>query len=296
MEIRELSFPEYLFLDKDTMHTALSNQYMSCIVKGAGKALALYDENCQILSYILLYLGKNSCKIVYICTEPSCRNKGYATKLIQNVKETYHGEITFNITDSFPSYQILDNLVKKLGFKVATCSRVFTAYINDKYWEKMDKLKFSQMKDFLLRDGGKCISFCDMDENTKNQLMKSPSNEFHNQLNPSSFLLNLRNGLDEELSSAMVKNDVLCSYILITRLTKETVCFEQISETAAEIGLGSVTAPLCYTLEKIRKHPEIKKMNLCILDDNDKSINYFLSMFSKDELKITKNINYCYGH
>lgn len=292
MEIRELSFAEYLFIDSN-MRTALSSQYMLNIQKGSGKAFALFDKE-KVISYILLYLEKEGCKITYICTDPNFYRRGYAEKLIRYVQQNFTGRIHLNITEQFGTYHAIDNCLRKLGFEVDTCSNIFTANVNEKMWEKMDKLKLSQMKDFLLRDGGKCIDFCNMDEDIKNQLLNSVNSEFKNKLNPAKFLLNIENNADEKLSTVMVKNGTVCSYALVTRLAKGSVCFEQISETAKDIGMGTVTAPLCSTLEKIRNIPEIEKINLCILDDNFDSLKYFFSMFSKDEIKITRNINYCY--
>lgn len=293
MDIRDLSFIEYYFLDKETMRSALSDHYMYYILKGSGKAVALYEDN-KIISYILLYLEKNKCKIVYICTDTSFRRKGYASKLIKELQQKYPGQICLNLSNQLPYFLALSNCVEKLGFKRSTYSNVFTVNADSNLWEKMDKLKFSQMKDFLLRDSSECVSFCEMSASVREQLMNSTKSEFNNQLDPALFLLNIGNSADEKLSTVMIKNGILCSYVLVSRPTKKTVCFEQISESQKDIGLGTVTAPLCCTLEKIKKDSEIEKLNLCILDNNSSSNNYFLSMFSKDEIKITRNINYNY--
>ncbi len=146
-------------------------------------------------------------------------------------------------------------------------------------------------KEVLLQDGSRCIPFREMDNSIRNQLISSPTSSFANTLNPAVLLQNDRN-VDLSISTVLVKNGVLVAYSLITRPTQNTISIEQISETQNEIGMGIIVAPLCVSLEAIRKIPEITIMKMTISDSNKKSLNFVARMFKGQEISSTKNISF----
>lgn len=290
MKIKILTFWEYLLLDAE-MHTGLSDHFMHAINEGEGAAFSL-SENGQTISYAIISQEVSGIRLQYIFTHPKMRRQGYATKLIAHFLKKSKYRIIATINESIDYSEAIIACLTKLSFKAYNSGTTYTATTDDAMWEKMDRLKIVKIKELLLRENAECISFKKMSIDARNQLLNSTQSEFGNKLNPSPFLTSNANRTDTDLSTIMLEDGILCSYVIITRLSRDAVCFEQISETNKKIGTGSIIAPICCALEGIRKKPEIKKFTLYILDNNQPSADFFLSMFSIDELRITRNVSY----
>lgn len=273
------------------MHTGLSDHFMHEVNRGASTAFSM-RENGQVVSYAIISQEIDCIRLQYIYTHPRMRRNGYATKLITHLLEQSKFRICTTINTSIENSDALIACLNKLSFKESGSGNIYTAAIDDTMWEKMDRLKIVKMKEMLLRGNAECIPFRDMDESVREQLLNSTYSEFGNKLNPAPFLVDKASGTDTDLSTIMLKDGILCSYVIITRPSNDTVCFDQISETHKKIGAGSVIAPLCCALEIIHERHEIKKFTLHILDNNQRSVDFFLSMFSKDELRISRQVSY----
>ncbi|MGN0618895.1 MAG: hypothetical protein ACI4J7_07720, partial [Ruminiclostridium sp.] len=138
-------------------------------------------------------------------------------------------------------------------------SCVYSVAAGESLWKRMEELRLVRMREFLLRDGSECIPFCKMEDHIKNQLINSPENSFHNSLNPAQLLQNNGGNVDLEISTVLVKSGELKAYALITRPSQNTVSVEQISEVRSEIGSGKIVAPICASLEAIRRIPELQQ-------------------------------------
>lgn len=147
------------------------------------------------------------------------------------------------------------------------------------------------MKEFLLRDGSVCIPFCEMNDSIRNRLINSPTNSFSNTLNPAKLLQNDKN-VDFEISTVLVKNGELVAYTLVTRPAQNTVSVEQISEAQNELGSGRIVAPLCLSLEAIRKNPEITMMKMTISNSNTSSNSFVTEILKGQEITSTQNISF----
>lgn len=290
MEVNSLTLWEYLMMDAE-MHTSLSDHYMYAMKQGLGAALSL-RENGQIVSYAIFKQENNHLRMHYIYTRPNMRRKGYATKLISHIQDQSKCKIVTTINKSIEYSDAIISCLIKLNFKESISGCIYTATVDSTMWDKMDNLKILKIKELLLRDNAVCIPFKDMDASAREQLLNSPHNEFDNTLNPAPFLTNNARRADSDFSTIMLKDGILCSYVIITRPDRDTVCFEQISETHSKIGTGSIIAPMCCALERIRECPEIKRLTLHIQDNNQRSVDFFLSMFSRDELRISHNASY----
>lgn len=290
MEIRSFTFWEYMLLGAE-MHTGLSDHFMYAVNRGASTSISI-RENGQVVSYAIISQEVDSIRLQCIYTHPQMRRKGYATKLITHLLEQSNYRICTTINMSIEFSDALIDCLNKLGFKRTNSGSIYTANIDDTMWEKMDRLKIVKMKELLLRGNAECIPFREMDESVRDQLLNSVHSEFGNKLDPAPFLVDNTSGTDTDFSTIMLKDGTLCSYIVITRPSEDAVCFDQISEAHNRIGAGSILAPLCCALEVIHERPEIKKFTLHILDNNQSSADFFLSMFSKDELRISREVSY----
>ncbi|MGN0619867.1 MAG: hypothetical protein ACI4J7_12675 [Ruminiclostridium sp.] len=131
-----------------------------------------------------------------------------------------------------------------------------------------------------------------MEDCIKNQLINSPENGFHNSLNPAQLLQNNAGNVDLEISTVLVKSGELKAYTLITRPSQNTVSVEQIAEARSDIGSGKIVAPLCASLEAIRKIPEITTMKMTISDRNKRSYSFVSEILKGQEICSTKNMSF----
>ncbi len=196
-----------------------------------------------------------------------------------------------HIVCSHPFFDAISACLKKLGFAVNDTRCVYAVSVGEKLWKRMDELHFVRMKEFLLRDGSVCIPFCEMNDSIRNRLINSPTNSFSNTLNPAKLLQNDKN-VDFEISTVLVKNGELVAYILVTRPAQNTVSVEQISEAQNELGSGRIVAPLCLSLEAIRKIPEITMMKMTISNSNTSSNSFVTEILKGQEITSTQNISF----
>ncbi len=294
MEISKLNFWEYIFLDAEQMRTSLSDYLMNRVRKGFGKAFSLQDEN-SIVAYIITSRDSIGLRIDYIYTHPQLRRRGYATQLLQRVTQDENGPARVNLSESLAKYETVSKCLLKSGFIKAGGGLIYNISFDEKMWQWAECLKINRMKELLLRNDTECTAFRDMTESAREQLLNSKNNEFRNRLDPLPYLTEGGCRADEEISIAMCRGGTLCSYVLITRPTEDTVCFEQISESEEKIGSGSVTAPLCCAMEKIRTKPEIKKMTMFIPDENTASKKFLMFFIPEENITTSRNEIFIYA-
>lgn len=291
MELNELSIIAYMMLD-NKWRSALSSFYMNAVENGNGKAYMLSVQG-EIVAYAILWPEGKGSVIKYIFTDPDKRRNGYASKLIKELAKTQKAYLRIHILHTLPSYEALSGCVRKAGFRLNDTSCVYSVEVTDAFWKRMDDLKFVRMKEFVLRDGSECISFCEMDDGIAKQLRESVGSAFQNTLNPVQFMDREEGKLDKELSYVLIKAGELQSYTLITRPQNSLACFEQIAEAKEHLVSGMILGPLCSTLENIRyNHPEITRINMTVSDSNDKSNGLILGIFEGMDIQEVRNDSY----
>lgn len=293
MQIQEITYMQYELLLPNECKCALSNYYVSLASSG-GKIYALIQDT-NIISYAIILFENTCTTIKYIFTKESERNLGHATYLIKGILniEKQYPFIRIHITENLSSYKTISDICGTIGFISSEKNHVFSFDLSPALWNKMDSLKLTRMKDIWLRSDFVCTSFANMSEAIKNQLVESANTSFKNSLNPKDLIQNNAN-IANDLSFVLTKDETLYAYSLVTALSFDTICIEQISETNTSIGSGIIIAPLCSTLEIVRKNQNIKRMNLAIYDSNDKSLGFVLGML--DDMKSSEivNKNYIY--
>ena len=242
-------------------HSPLADHYMKMADSESGMAFLLSDNDMPV-AYAVLNKENEGWFLNYIYTDKEKRRKNYASCL------------------------------DKLGFIMNDTSCVYAVPVGESLWKHMDELQLQRMKEFLLRDGSKCISFFKMDSDIREQLLKSSSNHFSNSLNPEGFFKNSVENVDSAISNVLVKNGLLEAYTLITRPAINTVSVEQISEAQSKIGSGRIIASLCASFEAIRNCPEITKMKMTISDRNTRSYRFVMEILKGQKISVTKNSSY----
>ena len=89
----------------------------------------------------------------------------------------------------------------------------------------------------------------------------------------------------------LVKNGELLAYTLILRPSAGVAQIEHIAEAKEEIGGGKIVAPLCATLEAMRKDPQIHKMKLTISDGNQRSYQFVMEILKGLSIEETRNVS-----
>ena len=261
LRVDRLYLLQYMMILPNEWHSPLADHYMKMADSESGMAFLLSDNDMPV-AYAVLNKENEGWVLNYIYTDKEKRRKNYASCL------------------------------DKLGFIMNDTSCVYAVPVGESLWKHMDELQLQRMKEFLLRDGSKCISFCKMDSDIREQLLKSSSNHFSNSLNPEGFFKNSVENVDSAISNVLVKNGLLEAYTLITRPAINTVSVEQISEAQSKIGSGRIIAPLCASFEAIRNCPEITKMKMTISDRNTRSYRFVMEILKGQKISVTKNSSY----
>lgn len=261
LRVDRLYLLQYMMILPNEWHSPLADHYMKMADSESGMAFLLSDNDMPV-AYAVLNKENEGWVLNYIYTDKEKRRKNYASCL------------------------------DKLGFIMNDTSCVYAVPVGESLWKHMDELQLQRMKEFLLRDGLKCISFCKMDSDIREQLLKSSSNHFSNSLNPEGFFKNSVENVDSAISNVLVKNGLLEAYTLITRPAINTVSVEQISEAQSKIGSGRIIAPLCASFEAIRNCPEITKMKMTISDRNTRSYRFVMEILKGQKISVTKNSSY----
>lgn len=291
LRIDEIYFLQYMMLFPAQWRCPLSDHYMRSADSGSGKAFVL-KENEKPVAYAVLIKENQGWILKYIFTDKAERRKGYASYLIREIIMRTEKYLRVHILRSQTYYNAISACLNNLGFIVNDTSCVYSVEVGESLWKHMDELQLVRMKEFLLRDSSECIPFCKMDDNIKDQLLSSASNSFSNTLNPAEFMQNNSETIDLSISTVLVKNGELKAYTLITRPSKNTVSVEQISESHNEIGNGRIVAPLCTSLEAIRKAPEITMMKMAVSDRNTRSYSFVTEILKGQKISSTKNISF----
>ena len=261
LRVDRLYLLQYMMILPNEWHSPLADHYMKMADSESGMAFLLSDNDMPV-AYEVLNKENEGWVLNYIYTDKEKRRKNYASCL------------------------------DKLGFIMNDTSCVYAVPVGESLWKHMDELQLQRMKEFLLRDGSKCISFCKMDSDIREQLLKSSSNHFSNSLNPEGFFKNSVENVDSAISNVLVKSGLLEAYTLITRPAINTVSVEQISEAQSKIGSGRIIAPLCASFEAIRNCPEITKMKMTISDRNTRSYRFVMEILKGQKISVTKNSSY----
>lgn len=289
--IDELYYLQYLMLFPAEWRCALSDYYMKTADSPSGKAFVLKNDEKPV-AYAVLVRENEGWVLNYIFTDKDKRRMGYAEYLIREIVSRTENYLRVHIIRSHPFFDAVSACLNKLGFSVNDTSCVYTVDVGENLWKRMDEIQLVRMKEFLLRDGSRCIPFCEMDNSIKNQLLNSSASSFSNTLNPASLLQNNGANVDLSISTVLVKNDELVAYTLITRPTQNTISIEQISETQNKIGTGKIVAPLCASFETVRKIPEITRMKMTISDKNLRSYRFVMKMLKSQEINTAKNFSF----
>ena len=261
LRVDRLYLLQYMMILPNEWHSPLADHYMKMADSESGMAFLLSDNDMPV-AYAVLNKENEGWVLNYIYTDKEKRRKNYASCL------------------------------DKLGFIMNDTSCVYAVPVGESLWKHMDELQLQRMKEFLLRDGSKCISFCKMDSDIREQLLKSSSNHFSNSLNPEGFFKNSVENVDSVISNVLVKNGLLEAYTLITRPAINTVSVEQISEAQSKIGSGRIIASLCASFEAIRNCPEITKMKMTISDRNTRSYRFVMEILKGQKISVTNNSSY----
>ena len=227
----------------------------------------------------------------YLFTYPEQRRRGYARQLIRRLAEQLDGYLRAHIIQTHPYYDAMLTCLQSLGFVVNDASCVYSVEVDGRFWARMEELNLVRVKEFLLRGGLTCTPLCAAGEELRRQLMDSPRSRFANQLNPAELLRNPAAHVDETLSMLLVKNGELLAYTLILRPSAEVVQIEHIAEAKEEIGGGTIVAPLCATLEAMRKDLQIHKMKLTISDGNQRSYQFVMEILKGLSIEETRNVS-----
>ena len=217
---------------------------------------------------------------------------GYASYLIREIIRRSEKYVRVHIVHSHPYYNAIAACLNKPGFVVNDTSCVYATKVGDSLWKRVDELRLAPKKEFLLRSGFVCIPFCEMSDSIREQLINSASNSFSNTLNRAPLMLNKAENVDQTISTVLVKNGELKAYTLITRPSHNSVVIEHISVAKSESGSGRIAAPLCSSLEAIRRIPEITMMKLTICDGNKQGYRFIMRMLKGLEISVTKNTSY----
>lgn len=291
LRVDRLYLLQYMMILPNEWHSPLADHYMKMADSESGRAFLLSDNDRPVL-YAVLNKENAGWVLNYIDTDKEKRRKNYASYLIRKIVLQMDQYVRVHLVHSHPYYDAVTSCLDKLGFIVNDTSSVYAVSVGESIWRHMDELQLLRMKEFLLRDGSKCIPFCKMGSGIREQLIKSSSNHFSNSLNPEGFLKNSVENVDLEISNVLVRDKELEAYTLITRPRVNTVSIEQIAEAQSKIGSGRIVAPLCASLEAIRNCPEITMMKMTISDQNTRSYRFVMEILKGQKMNVTKNSSY----
>lgn len=291
LRVDRLYLLQYMMILPNEWHSPLADHYMKMADSESGMAFLLSDNDMPV-AYAVLNKENEGWVLNYIYTDKEKRRKNYASCLIRKIVLQMGQYVRVHLIQSHPCYDAVTSCLDKLGFIMNDTSCVYAVPVGESLWKHMDELQLQRMKEFLLRDGSKCISFCKMDSDIREQLLKSSSNHFSNSLNPEGFFKNSVENVDSAISNVLVKNGLLEAYTLITRPAINTVSVEQISEAQSKIGSGRIIASLCASFEAIRNCPEITKMKMTISDRNTRSYRFVMEILKGQKISVTKNSSY----
>ncbi|MGN0663233.1 MAG: GNAT family N-acetyltransferase [Faecalibacterium sp.] len=289
LRMEELHFLHYMILPAE-WHCPLSDYFMRMVEAGAGRAYQLSADGTPVSFAIVLREGVGW-RMPYLFTHPEQRRKGYARQLICQMVEQLDGYLRAHIIQTHPYYDALLTGLQSLGFVVNDTSCVYSVEVDERFWARMDELKLTRMKEFLLRGGLACTSLRAAREEGRQQLMDSPHSCFENQLDPAEFLRNPAAPVDKDLSMLLTKDGQLLAYTLILRPSIGVAQIEHIAEAKEEIGGGKIVAPLCATLEAMRNDPQIQKMKLTISDGNLPSYRFVMEILKGLPIHETQNVS-----
>jgi len=290
LQIDELYLLQYSILLPQSWRSPLSDYFMRLAAAGEGKAFLLRKDDA-FAGYAILVAENHGWVLKYLYIAPECRRQGCAKYFIRQLVERMPQYLRIHLVESLPCFEILCSCLQKLGFRANDTSCVYAVPVDDVLWARMDELKMTRMKEMLLRGGSECVTFAKMSEDIRQQLLHSTTGEFSNTLDPAEFMRNPAARLDENLSVALVRDGKLRAYTLITRPSVGTVSVEQIAETHSDIGSGKIVAPLCETLEAMRRDPKIDHMQLTISDSNFRSYRFVMEVLKGTNIHTTKNMS-----
>lgn len=289
LEIGELHFWQYGMLPL-AWHSPLSDYFMNMVQAGAGRAFLLRADGVPVSYAIALREGRGW-RMVYLFTLPEHRRNGYARHLIGQLVQQLEGYLRVQIVQTNPCYEALLDCLRSMGFVVHDTSCVYSVPVDEVLWARMDELNLVRVKEFVLRGGFACIALRDCGAEIRQQLMDSTTSSFQNQLDPAELLRNPAAHVDENLSTVLVKEGSLLAYTLILRPSAGVAEMEHIAETKAEIGGGKIVAPLCATLEKMRKDPQLREMKLTISDKNQRSYQFVMEILKGVPIRTARNVS-----
>ena len=290
MQIDELYALQYTVLLPKSWRSPLSDYFMRLASAGKGRAFLLRKGEA-FAGYAILLAENHGWVLKYLYIAPEFRCQGCARYFIRQLVERMPQYLRIHLVESLPYFDVLCSCLQKLGFRANDTSCVYSVPVDDALWARMDELKMTRMKEMFLRDGSECIPFAKMSEDIRQQLLHSTTGEFSNLLDPAEFLQNPAARLDETLSVVLVREKKLLAYTLITRPSASTVSVEQIAETHDEIGTGRIVAPLCETLEAMRRDPGIRQMQMTISDSNFRSYRFVMEVLKGTDIHTTKNMS-----
>ncbi len=290
MRIDELFLMQYFALLPKAWHSPLSDYFMRMVGNGKGKAFLLQKESV-FAGYAVLLSENEGWVLKYLYIAPELRRQGCAEYFVRQLVEQMPNYLRVHLVESLPCFDALYACLQKLGFRSNDLSCVYTVPVDVVLWERMEELKMPRMKELFLRNGSECMSFAQMSEEIRQQLLHSTTGEFGNFLEPADLMQNPASYLDEDLSMVLVCDGKLLAYTLITRPAAGTVSVEQIAETHDEIGSGKIIAPLCETLEVVRRIPQITQMQLAISDSNTRSYRFVMEVLKGTEIRKTRNVS-----
>lgn len=289
MQIDELFPLQYAVLLPRAWRTPLSDYFMKLAGAGGGKAFLLRKSGA-FAGYAILVAENQGWVLKYLYIAPELRRQGCGEYFIRWLVEQLPCYLRIHLVESLPCFEPLCACLQKLGFRANDTSCVYVVPVDAALWARMDELKLTRMKELFLRDGSACLTFAQMGEDIRQQLLHSTTGEFGNLLDPADFMQNPAAHLDEDLSVVLVRNGKLLAYTLITRLSN-TVSVEQIAETHSDIGSGRIIAPLCETLEAIRRDPQLTQMQLTISDSNTRSYQFVMEVLKGTDIRKTRNVS-----
>ena len=189
-------------------------------------------------------------RIAYVYTLPEFRMQGVCTAMMRSVIENTRIPVRTNIVSDHAFHGAVKAVCEKLGFKPKESLQVFTCQReNYPAWVDFMERRGNRLCAYLEHKGCEAVSFKDMDEDLRRQLMESAHSDYKNTMDPSPFLMLEEKNLSWDMSFAAVRDKKLAAYTLVTQMSETKVIFEQISDSAAERGTGCILLPFARAME-----------------------------------------------
>jgi len=248
MEITTLNLFEYYIIFAGHQ-TALSNRYARQALEN-GNIFAAKTEG-GYAGYICVGDEVENVRINYAFTLPQFRGRGVFTALTRHLQHIQSKPVRTAISSGHSCYEPVRHVLLKLGFipservVVYSCSRK-----DEEKWHQFMEKKGKRLCEMLEMHGYSAVSFQDMDEGIKKQLVQSDKSEFANIFHPDLYLEDESKLLSWDLSYAAVKEGTLAAYCLVSMGNSKSAMFDQISVSAAELGRGVILLPYVYSMQR----------------------------------------------